>query len=44
MLPPAVSQNCTIYHIDLLGRVVNPIKNKSIGFDIYDDGSIYPRF
>ena len=44
LLDPIKESKNLIYHIDLLGRVLNPIKNKSIGFDIYDDGSIYPRF
>ena len=36
--------NNLIYHIDILGRVINPLHNEYIGFDIYDDGSVNRRF
>ena len=33
-----------LYNLDILGRVINPINNRNIGFDIYDDGTVNRRF
>ena len=36
--------NRLIYHLDILGRVINPVHNEYIGFDVYNDGSVNRRF
>ena len=43
-LQPIIKSNKLIYHLDILGRVINPINNRNIGFDIYDDGTVNRRF
>ena len=43
-LCPIIKSNKLIYNLDILGRVINPINNRNIGFDIYDDGTVNRRF